>query len=107
MLPDHDAVPADAPPEGVGRPFDWGREEHVDELLGDAFDLEIERARVAAASTRAARRTGELFSSSYGPTKTLAESLDDERREELHRAWVDFATRSYATRTARSSTTRE
>jgi len=29
--------------------------------------------------------------SSYGPTRTLSESLDEERREELHRSWVDFA----------------
>ena len=32
----------------------------------------------------------ELFSTNYGPTKTLADSLDDERREELHRDWVEF-----------------
>jgi hypothetical protein len=31
----------------------------------------------------------ELFSTSYGPTKTLAESLG-ERRDELRRAWGDF-----------------
>jgi SAM-dependent methyltransferase len=30
-----------APPPGVGSPFDWGREEHVRELLGDAFDLDF------------------------------------------------------------------
>ena len=33
----------------------------------------------------------QLFVSSYGPTRTLSQSLDDERREELHRSWVDFA----------------
>jgi hypothetical protein len=32
----------------------------------------------------------ELFSSSYGPTKTLAESLDDDRREEFRQTWVAF-----------------
>lgn len=32
----------------------------------------------------------QLFSTSYGPAKTLAESLDDDRREEFHRTWVDF-----------------
>ncbi len=36
----------------------------------------------------------ELFSTSYGPTKTLAESLGD-RREELHRDWVDFFEQNY------------
>ena len=29
-----------APPPGVGSPFDWGREERVRDLLGDAFDLD-------------------------------------------------------------------
>ena len=30
-----------APPPSS--PFDWGREAHVEELLGDAFDLSFER----------------------------------------------------------------
>src|SRR3954470_11894100 len=29
------------PPEGAGVPFDWGRPEHVQELLGDDFELEF------------------------------------------------------------------
>jgi hypothetical protein len=37
----------------------------------------------------------ELFSTSYGPTKTLADSLEDDRREELHRDWVDFFETNY------------
>jgi hypothetical protein len=32
----------------------------------------------------------DLFVSSYGPTRMLAENLDDDRREDLHRSWVDF-----------------
>jgi hypothetical protein len=32
---------------------------------------------------------------SYGPTKTLAESLDDDRREEFHQTWVDFFESNY------------
>ena len=36
----------------------------------------------------------ELFSTSYGPTKTLAESLG-ERREELHRDWIEFFETNY------------
>ena len=30
------------PPPGAGSPFDWGREEHVRELLGSDFDLELD-----------------------------------------------------------------
>ena len=36
----------------------------------------------------------ELFSTSYGPTKTLAESLGD-RRENLHRDWIEFFETNY------------
>jgi hypothetical protein len=37
----------------------------------------------------------QLFATSYGPTKTLAASLAEERREEFHRAWVDFFESEY------------
>ncbi len=37
----------------------------------------------------------ELFSTSYGPTKVLADSLGD-RREELHQAWVEFFETEYS-----------
>ena len=77
------------PPEGIGYPFHWGGEEHVHELLGDAFDLEIERD-VSPLRLPSGEEYWGLFSSSYGPTKMLAESLDDDKREELHRSWVDF-----------------
>jgi SAM-dependent methyltransferase len=78
-----------APPAGAGVPFDWGRREHVEALLGPAFDLETEifDARLRAAS---GEEVWERFSTHYGPTRTLAESLDPARREELHRAFVDF-----------------
>jgi ubiquinone/menaquinone biosynthesis C-methylase UbiE len=69
-------------------PFDWGVEDNVHRLLGDAFELEIE-TRVSTLEVESGEAYWELFSSSYGPTKTLAESLG-ERREELREAWVDF-----------------
>ena len=75
-------------------PFDWGRESRVRELLGDAFDLEIEE-KVSTLETADGEEYWQLFATSYGPTKTLAESLTDERREEFHRAWVDFFEKSY------------
>jgi ubiquinone/menaquinone biosynthesis C-methylase UbiE len=82
------------PPPGVGSPFDWGREDHVRELLGDAFDLEIEE-RVSTLRTRTGEDYWQLFVSSYGPTKSAAEALDDERREEFHETWVDFFETKY------------
>jgi SAM-dependent methyltransferase len=75
-----------APPPS--RPFDWGDEATVRELLGDAFTLTFEHhnSPVEFASGDA---YWELFATSYGPTRTLAESLGD-RRAELQRSFVDF-----------------
>jgi hypothetical protein len=75
-----------APPPS--RPFDWGDETRVGELLGDAFELRLER-HVSPYTAPSGEAYWELFSTSYGPTKTLVEGLG-ERREELHWAWVDF-----------------
>jgi SAM-dependent methyltransferase len=74
-----------APPPSS--PFDWGDEGHVRELLGESFELELE-TRVSTLTLASGEEYWELFSTSYGPTKTLAESLGD-RREELREAWVE------------------
>ena len=39
----------------------------------------------------------ELFSTSYGPTKTLVEAIGD-RSEDLHRDWVEFFETNYTRR---------
>ncbi len=82
------------PPPGIGSPFAWGDEAHVRELLGDAFDLEIEE-RTSTLRTQDGEEYWQLFVSSYGPTKSAAEALDDERREEFHQTWVDFFETTY------------
>jgi SAM-dependent methyltransferase len=80
-----------APPPSS--PFDWGDQGRVRELLGESFELELEE-RVSTLRVPSAEEYWELFSTSYGPTKTLADSLGD-RREELHRDWVDFFETNY------------
>ena len=77
------------PAPGAGSPFAWGDREHVSELLGDAFELDFEEhdSPLVVAS---GEEYWELFSSSYGPTKSAAEALDPDRREEFHRTWVEF-----------------
>ena len=80
-----------APPPS--RPFDWGDETRVRELLGGSFDLEIDE-HVSTLRTPTAEDYWELFATSYGPTKTLAESLG-ERREDLHRDWIEFFETNY------------
>jgi hypothetical protein len=74
-------------------PFAWGDETRVRELLGDAFELRIEE-RVSTLRVPSGDAYWELFSTSYGPTKTLAESLG-ERRGDLQRDWVEFFETGY------------
>ena len=74
-------------------PFDWGDKGRVHELLGESFELVLEE-HVSTLRVPSGEAYWELFSTSYGPTKTLAESLGD-RREELHSDWVDFFETNY------------
>jgi hypothetical protein len=60
----------------------------VCELLGDAFELHLEE-HVSTLHLPSGEAYWELFSTSYGPTKVLADALG-ERRKDLHHAWVDF-----------------
>ena len=76
-------------PAGVGNQFDWGREEYVRELLGGDFELDLE-VLDSPLEMESGEAVWELFVRDYGPTKTLYESLDDERREQLHKAFVDL-----------------
>jgi SAM-dependent methyltransferase len=74
-----------APPPSS--PFDWGEEEKVSGLLGDAFDLTFE-TRVNSVRYASPEEYWQDFVQNYGPTKSLYELLGD-RGEELHRSWVE------------------
>lgn len=82
------------PPPEAGAPLDWGEPDHVRSLLGDAFELRFE-VRTSSYETESAEAYWRLMVENFGPMKTLAETLDDDRRRELHRAWVDFFEGSY------------
>jgi SAM-dependent methyltransferase len=73
------------PPEGAGSPLDWGTEEHVQGLLGDAFELEFHDGD-APQSGESAEALFDLFLSGVGPMRLLWDSLDSEQREEFRRA---------------------
>lgn len=77
------------PPEGIGNPFQWGDEGHARDLLSDEFELALE-THDSPLDHESGEAVWQLFSNSYGPTKVLAESLDEDRREELHRAFAGF-----------------
>lgn len=78
-----------APPEGAGSPFAWGDRSHVDALLGEAFELSYE-AGDCPQTGRSPSEIWELFSTSYGPTKTLVESLDPGARDALREDWEAY-----------------
>jgi len=77
------------PPDGAGSPLDWGREEHVEALLGDAFELEFQDHE-SLGVYESGEAMWELMSTAFGPLKTLAGSLDEERRKELRRVVIDL-----------------
>ena len=56
---------------------------------GDDFELEFDRAESVLESD-SGESVWQLFSTEYGPTKVLAESLDDGKREELHCGFVEL-----------------
>jgi hypothetical protein len=59
------------------------------ELLGDAFELRYEEGDCPQPGT-SAEHVWELFTTAYGPTKALADSLDAERRAALRRDWIAY-----------------
>ena len=79
------APPSPPPPS----PFDWGRRERIAELLGDHFDLGFETCQTIYRA-HDGNEVWERFVAGYGPTRALAASLDETRRDELRRALVAF-----------------
>lgn len=76
------------PPEGAGNPLEWGREQHARELLEDDFDLRFVRGMDPQVG-ESGEQLWEVFVASFGPLKTLYDSLEPPRREELHNAYVE------------------
>jgi SAM-dependent methyltransferase len=77
--------PTPAPPS----PFEWGKTERIRELLGRDFDLKFEKG-VSYYREPSGEAAWETFSTGYGPTKTLAATLDEGRRDELKRDFIAF-----------------
>ena len=78
------------PPSPAPRsPFEWGRTERIQELLGGAFELRFEKG-VSYYREPDAEAAWDTFSQGYGPTRALAASLDRERREALRTDFIAF-----------------
>jgi SAM-dependent methyltransferase len=76
----------DEPIEGR-EAYEWGREDHVEDMLGDDFELDYHDGTlwIDAAS---GEELWELFSTTSTPVASLLRRLDDELADEFHRAFV-------------------
>lgn len=79
------APPVPPPPS----PFAWGRSEHVGQLLGTSFALRFEPG-TSFYREPTATAAWDTFSTGYGPTHTLMNNLDEERRQALRDDFVSF-----------------
>ncbi len=77
------------PPVPPPSPFAWGDRERVRQLLSSAFDLRFETGTTVLRAP-SGEAVWELFVAGYGPTKSLAASLDPERRENLKRDFIRY-----------------
>ncbi len=78
------------PPSPAPRsPFEWGRTERIRELLGGAFKLRFEKG-VSYYREASGEAAWDTFSTGYGPTRSLAASLDRERRDALRDDFTAF-----------------
>jgi SAM-dependent methyltransferase len=78
--------PANAAPPS---PFEWGRPERIRDLLGSAFELRFESG-VSYYREPNGEAAWDTFSKGYGPTRSLAASLDAERRETFRKDFIAF-----------------
>lgn len=69
--------------------YEWGREDHVEDMLGEDFELEFEDGTLWL-EAGSAEEIWTLFSESAPPVIALLRQLDDEQREAFHQAFVEL-----------------
>jgi SAM-dependent methyltransferase len=70
-------------------PFEWGKTERLLELLGATFQLQFEKG-VSYYREPSAEAAWETFSSGYGPTRSLANSLEPDRLRAFRDDFIAF-----------------
>jgi len=85
MRPYMAPAPNPAPPS----PFAWGQTARIRELLGGSFELKFEKG-VSYYREPSGEAAWNTFSIGYGPTKSLAASLNENKRAELRRDFIAF-----------------
>jgi len=84
------APPQPPPPS----PFEWGKRERLEQLLGGSFDLEFEEG-TNHFRYESGEQAWNLWVNHYGPAKSLAANLDDARRADFKQdmiAWHETFT---------------
>jgi len=67
--------------------YEWGREDHVEDMLADDFELEFDDGTLWL-EAESGEEIWRLFSESAPPVVALIQRLDAEQTEEFHRAFV-------------------
>jgi SAM-dependent methyltransferase len=78
-----------APPTPLPSPFEWGRRERLQQLLGSSFELRFETGTTVLRAQNG-EQVWDMFVVSYGPTKALAATLDPERLQQLRRDFIGY-----------------
>jgi len=68
---------------------EWGREDHVEDMLGDDFELDYEDGTLWL-DVESGEELWQLFSHSSPPVVSMLRRLDDERSDAFHRAFVQL-----------------
>ena len=69
--------------------YEWGREDHVEDMLGEDFELEFEDGTLWLEADDG-EELWEVFSQSAPPVVSLLARLNEEDSEEFHRAFVEL-----------------
>jgi SAM-dependent methyltransferase len=69
--------------------YEWGREDHVEDMLGEDFELDFHDGTVWF-DADSGEEIWELFSQSAPPVIELVKRLDAQQVEEFHQAFVDL-----------------
>jgi ubiquinone/menaquinone biosynthesis C-methylase UbiE len=69
--------------------YEWGREDHVEDMLGEEFELEFEDGTLWLEAD-SGEEIWTLFSESAPPVIALLKRLDAEKTGEFHRAFVEL-----------------
>ncbi len=69
--------------------YEWGREDHVEDMLGEDWELEYQDGTVWI-DAASGEELWSIFSQASPPIQSVLARLDESRAEEFHRAFVEL-----------------